>query len=209
MIKTHCIVILIGLILATGLITSPAHAQMGFEIGPSYIINLNDENWENSTGINLGINYKMFENLVVNTRFSLYRFSSKSGFIENLFSTYSSPGSIDQIFESANAKFNDISFALRFEPATGIINPLFSVRGGLHFVELKETRSQIIIFNQEPNPGLGEELTNKNIGYLAFGVGVNIVLASKAFLQIESAYSFSMDYDLRFVPIDFILKFYF
>jgi hypothetical protein len=64
-------------ILLPFIIPSICFSKLAVELGPSYIVNLSNSNWENTEGLNLGFKFQIAHKIYIVPKLSVYKFSSE------------------------------------------------------------------------------------------------------------------------------------
>ena len=204
------ILLLIMALLLLPALTSINYAQLSFEVGPSYIVNMSDYTWENAAGLNICLNYQFAENLYLSPKLSVYKFPAGPASVY-----YVVPQQAREFFplfslNDDEVGFVDLSIGLRTGPTNRIINPLFSLRTGLHFVRYTDNYRLPVLHNQPADEVFrGPYQTQKiseTIGFASIGFGLLINLSNRVNLIAESSFSGSFHYDYIFIPVDLMLR---
>jgi hypothetical protein len=185
--------------------SSTGYSKVSFEIGPSYIVNMSNHVWNNTPGLNIGMNYKLTDKISINPRVSAYKFLAEERWMTEpmIYNT----SNYFSFFSLANNEigFYDLSIGMKIATTTHYINPIFNLRSGIHFLRYTKTNnSDIIIFNEEIY--VQSKKVNKTIGFGAAGLGLSFNLSKRINLIVESSFSVSFDYNYIFVPVDLTFR---
>jgi hypothetical protein len=188
--------------------TSISHANLSFEIGPSYIINMSKNILNNGGGLNFSLNYELTDKISINPRISLYKFVSP----ENYRSYSPRPLDMQNPFYSLSPGddeygFIDLSVAIKIGSTDRFINPIFTFRSGIHSVRYsKRIYSYVTPSDQMTAGPYYTQKIQKTTGFAAFGFGLLFNMSRQFNFIIESSYSTSFYYNYNFVPIDLTLR---
>jgi hypothetical protein len=184
------------------IIPSICFSKIAVEIGPSYIINLSNYNWENTEGLNLGLKYQLSDKLSIIPKLSIYKFSSESKIEFNIQDNF-----MGLSIASNETAFYDFSIGIRIESTENTINPIFSIYSGVHYIKFGgNTAPQFVPHDDSTNERNIYNEQQKSIGFVGAGFGILISLSDRINFITESSFSVSFDYNYIFVPIDFSLQ---
>jgi hypothetical protein len=183
-------------------VPSICFSKIAVEIGPSYIINLSDYNWENTEGLNLGLKYQLSDKISIIPRLSIYKFSSEPIIAHNIHENF-----MGLSIANNETAFYDFSIGLRFELTQNIINPIFNLYSGVHYIKFGgNTALQFVPHDDSTYERNIYYEQQKSIGFVGAGFGILISLSDRINFITEGSFSVSFDYNFIFVPIDFSLQ---